>query len=218
VSHPTPHLRSGNAPGAPGGPAGPAGPEEPISTADRLLSTAAKLFREKGYASATTRELAQLLGIQKASLYHHIETKEDVLHALCMESLSRITADVRAVRDAAPPETRLKAMIEAHAQSALRDRDMHSTMLIELRSLSDNRRAEVVERRDAYEQMLRGTIRADQDAGRLRSDVDEKYLALALLNLLNWTIFWFDPRGDVDADSVGSLLGRIYLEGIRASD
>ena len=49
------------------------------STRDRLALSAASLFRTRGYAGATTRELALSLGLQSASLYRHIRKKEDLL-------------------------------------------------------------------------------------------------------------------------------------------
>jgi AcrR family transcriptional regulator len=183
------------------------------ATADRLLATAAQLFRRKGYAQSSTRELADLLGIQKASLYYHIRTKEDLLHAICLASLSHIIEEVSAVAREHPAEERLRAVIVAHVVSAIRDRDMHATMLMELRALSQERLAEVVERRDAYETLLRDVIVADQEASRVRSDVSAKYLTLALLNVLNWTIFWFDPDGGLSSDELGKVLATVFIEG-----
>ena len=69
----------------------------PARTKDRLLDTAAELFRRRGYANATTRELADELGIRKATLYHHINNKEELLEAVCLESLRRLMVDVTAL-------------------------------------------------------------------------------------------------------------------------
>ncbi len=54
---------------------------------DRILATAAQLFRLKGYAASTTRELANLLGIQRASLYYHVSSKEEILYELMRRAL-----------------------------------------------------------------------------------------------------------------------------------
>ena len=48
----------------------------------------------------------------------------------------------------------------------------------------------------------------------IRNDVDPKLLTVALLNLLNWTIFWFEPGGGLQADDLGEVLAKIYLQGI----
>lgn len=182
-------------------------------TSDRLLEVAASLFREHGYARTTTRQIAERLGIRKASLYHHISGKEDLLLKVCDESLSHITEAVGTAAKSGPPESRLRAMIDAHLASAVEERDLHATMLLELGALSADRRDEVVGKRDLYESMLRDAIVADQEAGRLRSDVDPRLLTLALLNMLNWTIFWFDPAGELDVGQLSELLATLFLDG-----
>jgi TetR/AcrR family transcriptional regulator, cholesterol catabolism regulator len=192
---------------------GDAGGDE--NTAERLLRLAAALFRQKGYAASTTRELASQLGIQKASLYHHIRGKEDLLFGISIRSLEHITEAVTMARDTAEPGKRLNAMITAHLVTALEDQDMHTTMLIELRSLSADRQQEVRERRDAYQAIFRDVVSEEQAAGRLRDDIGAGYLTLSLLNLLNWTIFWFDPAGSSSARDLAEVMWTIFFDGAR---
>lgn len=183
-------------------------------TRDRLLDTAAALFRRRGYASATTRELAEELGIRKASLYHHISTKEELLEAVCLESLRRLMAEARAILETESEP--LRPLIATHLTTALHDRNLHATMLLDSGALSAERRARVIEQRTEYERLLREVVAADQSAGRLRADMDPKLLTLALLNLLNWTVFWFDPEGEWSAPDVASRLTELYLDGAGA--
>ena len=185
-------------------------------TAKRLLDLAARLFWENGYAATTTRELAEALGVQKASLYYHIGSKEDLLYQICIESLDNIHEAVsQAVSDVRDPLRRVQVMIRAHVFSMLEDREKHATMLTELKALSPERRAEVVARRDQYESLVRGILTDAQDAAVLTSEIPAKELELGLLNLLNWTIFWYQPDGDLSPDDVTSLFERIYIMGVR---
>jgi TetR/AcrR family transcriptional regulator, cholesterol catabolism regulator len=186
----------------------------PGPTSQRLLRTAAALFREKGYSTTTTRELAALLGIQKASLYHHIDKKEDLLYRVSVDCLNRIQHEVeRAVRSNDVPIERLRALIHAHVSCALADQDAHATVLFELRALSGERKAEVIALRDRYEAFVRGAILAEQQSGLLRTDIPAKYLSLSLLNLLNWSIFWFHPDGGLTGTQVAEMLATVFLEG-----
>ena len=50
-----------------------------------VLAAAAKVFHEHGYAEATVQDVAHRAGILKGSLYHYIDTKEDLLFRLLME-------------------------------------------------------------------------------------------------------------------------------------
>jgi len=181
----------------------------------RVLATAADLFRRKGYSQSTMRELASLLGLKKASLYHYVERKDDLLSDICMESLRRIDSEVAKAAEGASTANRVSRVIHAHVRSALVDRDLHTVMLIELRALSPTRHGEVVKRRDMYEERIRGIIRMGQEDGLLRSDVKTEYLTLALLNLLNWTIFWYQPSGPLSPEELGDLLATQFLDGAR---
>jgi TetR/AcrR family transcriptional regulator, cholesterol catabolism regulator len=185
-------------------------------TSERLLAEAAQLFRQKGYAETTTRELADRLGVRKASLYHHISGKEDLLDRICRESLASIYETVSLAASGASPDERLRTIIRAHVVEAVRARDMHAVMLVEMRGLSPENRREVVALRDRYEELIRIAIVEGQTQGRIRTDIDSKYLTLSLLNVLNWTIFWFDPEGDLGAAELGDLLATVYLEGADA--
>jgi AcrR family transcriptional regulator len=191
-------------------------PVEPRgSTSERLLDTAAKLFWTKGYASTTTREIAALLGVQKASLYHHVSRKEDLLYAICVASLERIREAVQtAIEAESDPLERIKTLIRAHVGAMLEDQDKHSTMLTELRALSPDRRDEVVALRDAYEKVVRSVLERAQQAGAIRDDVPVKFLALGLLDLLNWAIFWFQRDGAMTADELGEFFVKLYVSGV----
>ena len=182
---------------------------------ERLREEAAQLFWKKGYAATTTREIAESLGVQRASLYYHIESKEELLYTLCVESLDNIhTAVAEAVADEDDPLDRVRAMIRAHVVSMLGDREKHATMLTELKALSEPRRAEVVRIRDEYERLVQGVLSEAQDAGLVWREASTKELELALLNLLNWTIFWYNPHGDLSPERLAQMFERIYLNGV----
>jgi AcrR family transcriptional regulator len=189
----------------------------PNGTRARLLDAAATLFSSKGYASTTTRELATLVGIQNASMYHHVRGKDELLRDLCFESLTRIDASGReAIESGVDPIDSLRRAIIAHVTTTLADREKHATMLTELRSLGPEVRAEVIRLRDAYEDMIAGVIEGAQKDGSMRTDIAARHLTLALLNLLNWTIFWFRPDGELSIDDLGEMLASLFLDGGRA--
>ena len=53
-------------------------------TRQRILDVALDLFTEQGYDGTSLREIAEQLGVTKAALYYHFESKEDILMALHM--------------------------------------------------------------------------------------------------------------------------------------
>lgn len=188
--------------------------DQTTSTADRLLAGAADLFRRKGYAATTTRELSALLGIQNASLYYHMEKKEDLLYKLCVSTLEDVAKVLRGcLAETSDPIEQLNLMMFRYTTVALQDRDRHATMLIEIRALSEERRDSIVALRDKNVAVVRRTMAAAQKAGQLRADIKPKYLTLALFNLLNWSIFWYRPDGELTPERIAAMMSSIFLDG-----
>jgi TetR/AcrR family transcriptional regulator, cholesterol catabolism regulator len=185
-----------------------------MTQSERATTIAAGLFATKGYAATTTREIAEALGVTKGTFYHHFPSKEDVLLEICEQSLSRITeAAVVIVEGTDEPRVRLESLIRSHIHTMLADQGMHTTMLLELRSLGVANRDRVVASRDAYEALIRDAISECQAAGALDADADTRLLALLLLNLLNWTIFWYRPGGAHTVDEIADASARMFLQG-----
>lgn len=192
------------------------GAERP--TAERMLNAAAALFSKKGYAATSTREIAALLRIQKASLYYHIESKEDLLYSICKSSLEQIRQDVgAAVQNVPDPLERTRILVRTHIESMLRDQDRHSATLSEMRALSKERLAHVISLRDAYEELVRTVLQEAQNAGALRGDIPVKYLCLILLGMVNRVEVWYRHSGALSPGELGEILAVIFLTGAAAT-
>ena len=182
-----------------------------------LLDAAAALFAKKGYDLTSTREIAAELGINKASLYYHIQTKEDLLYDICNSALRQIREDVEAaLKDSSDPLQRIEILIRTHIESMLREYERHSAALTEMSCLSTKRLAEVTALRDAYESLTRSVLDEAHTAGVVRQDVPVKYLCLALLGLLNRVLVWYRPNGPLSPAQIGTLFATIYLTGAAA--
>jgi AcrR family transcriptional regulator len=181
---------------------------------DQILAAAAALFAEQGYATTSTRELAARVGVRSASIYYHFPSKEAILHRICSDSLARITSAAGSATAAEPSVESFARMIEAHMRAVLRDRDMHATMLVELRRLSPDVQAEVLAARQRHEDLVRTEVVRLQKQGLFRADMEPRVVTLALLNLLNWTIFWFREGGPLDAGALADVFTRLFLEGV----
>jgi AcrR family transcriptional regulator len=188
---------------------------EVLPTSKRLLVSAASLFSEKGFAGTTTRELSDAIGVQKSSLYHHIDSKEALLFDLCKSTLADVSTVIRkALGLGGDAGEKLRRVLTDYTTLILTDRDRHTTMLVEIRSLSESHRKAVVRARDKNVREVRSVIEEAQRAGQMRSDITSKDLALGLFNLLNWSIFWYDDKGSKSPSEIASFLSRIYFEGV----
>src|SRR6187402_1215699 len=62
-----------------------------------ILKKAAQMFREKGFAATSMRDLAETVGIEAASLYNHIRSKNEMLEAICFDVANRFNANMDAI-------------------------------------------------------------------------------------------------------------------------
>ena len=112
----------------------------PLSSRQRLLDTSADLFWTRGYRATTTRQIAAVMGLQQASLYHHVSSKEDLLCEICRTALEELSSAAHASVDGATaPERCLEPLICALLRTELSHQKAHATMAFELRSISPNR-------------------------------------------------------------------------------
>jgi GntR family transcriptional regulator of vanillate catabolism len=186
----------------------------PKSTLGRFTRGAAELFARNGYESTSTRSLATLVGMEKATLYYHIEGKEDLLYLICKSSIEQLTDDVNAaITGIDDPEEQLQVWIQAHIVSLLRDQTQHATALAEARSASPERLTEIIRMRKAYQTRIRSLIEAGQRAGHIRSDIAAKYLGLMLEGLLDRTVIWYRRRGELSPVEIAAIFCNLFLTG-----
>jgi TetR/AcrR family transcriptional regulator, cholesterol catabolism regulator len=183
-------------------------------TLGKFIRGAAELFAKCGYESTTTRDLATLLGMERATLYYHVEGKEDLLYAICKSSIEQLGNDVmEATEGISDPLAQIQVGIQAHVVSLLRDQTQHATSLAEARALSPERLAEIVSMRKAYQARARSVLEAGQRAGSIRKDISSKYLGMMLEGLLDRTVVWFKRNGELSPSELGATLCRLFLEG-----
>src|SRR5574340_793077 len=180
-----------------------------------LHEAATRLFRERGFHATSMQDLAEALGMNRGSLYHYIEAKDDLLWAIVSEALARLDAAVRPALEAdGPAGRRLEQAIDAHLAFAAAHGDELAVIQIELRSLSPDRQAEIIERRDAYEAAWRRVIETGIMAGELRP-ADVALTTIAILSACNWFTQWFRADGPLSAEEVGAHFAHLFLDGLR---
>jgi AcrR family transcriptional regulator len=170
---------------------------------ERALSGAAHLFRTKGFAAATVREIAANAGILPGSLHYRFPTKESLLIALMERAVEQTTAAVRAaVATSRDPIERLRLGLRAHLRILLSGDDAIYVLLYEWRALTGKAREEMVRLRDRYESFWDGLLYEAAGAGRLRDGLDLKLLRLLGFGAINWVAQWYSPKGERNPEEI----------------
>ena len=137
-----------------------------------MYRTIAQLFRDRGFDATSVSDIARALGLTKAGLYHHFESKEALLFEIMMFGLDKVRDEVilpvRAIRD---PEERLRQLITRHARITTRGQGAVAHLQDEIRALPPPARKQVEQRMRVYFDLVRGTLDELHAAGRL-CDVD----------------------------------------------
>ncbi len=179
-----------------------------------MCRTAAQIFRDRGYDATSVSDVARALGMTKAGLYHHFESKEALLHEIMNYGLDRVRDDVvipvRAIRD---PEERLRQLVVRHARIATRGRGAIAHLGDEIRSLPPPARKQLEERMRAYFDLVRETVRELRDAGRLR-DVDPTVATFSLIGMILWLPRWFRQDGGLTQAQVADEVAKLALGGL----
>jgi AcrR family transcriptional regulator len=165
---------------------------------------ASELFHANGYAATSIRDIARALDIQGASLYAHVASKEDLLFAIvdrAATAFERAAAAADAETAAADPVERLAALVEAHVDVVTSDPQRASVFVTEWRHLSADRRAAMADRRDAYEQRIRGVVRDGIAVGAFRP-TDAAIATTFILTALNGIATWYRPDGRLSRDRI----------------
>src|ERR671926_1429455 len=150
-----------------------------------LTRAAARLFAEKGYHGTSTADLAEALGVQKGSLYAHIESKADLLWEVAREGSAAFHAALDGVPDEGPVVERIRAALRGHLRVVAEQLDVATVFVREWRYLEGERRDEIVAERRRYEERVRALFREARELGDVRTDLDDATATLLALSAAN---------------------------------
>jgi AcrR family transcriptional regulator len=180
---------------------------------DELTKIAARLFAKQGYQGTSLADLAEELGVQKPSLYHHIAAKEDLLWEVAWEGANAFHAALDAVPAEAPASERIRLALRGHLGVVAGQLDIATVFVREWRYLQGERHETFVAERRRYEGRIRELFREGVEGSELRTDLDIATAALLFLSAANWAYTWLRPGAETD-----ELADRLYsalLNGMR---
>jgi AcrR family transcriptional regulator len=182
-----------------------------------VLTAASHVFADVGYEKATLEDVAREVGINRATLYYYVGTKEELLVALLSEPIATVTSRLEedAARDA-PADEKLAAALRGYVKTL----DEHPELFIFLSenvhtAMTGPDAEELVSEADRYGRILTDVIRDGQKAGVFREDVDPQTSVLAILGMFNWMHRWYRPDGRRSLIDIGEDLIRLSLAALQ---
>jgi AcrR family transcriptional regulator len=182
---------------------------------DSLTDVALRVFAERGFDGASMDDVARAAGITKASIYHHVAGKEELLARglrRALDALFAILEEKRASRG--EPFERLEYIVGRVAVTTL-ELLPELSVLFGVRGNSLIER-EAIERRRRFDRIVADLIAEAQAEGTVRRDVDPAVAARLVFGLSNSAVEWYRPGGRLSAAEVAGTISRLAIEGLRA--
>jgi len=179
-----------------------------------MYRTIAQLFRDRGFDATSVSDIARALGLTKAGLYHHFDSKEALLFEIMMFGLDKVRDEViLPVRAIGDPEERLRQLITRHARITTRGHGAVAHLQDEIRALPPPARKQVEHRMRVYFDLVRGTLDELHAAGRL-CDVDRTVATFSLIGMILWLPRWFRQDGRLTQEHVAENIANLALGGL----
>lgn len=134
-----------------------------------ILAIAAHLFAEKGYKATSVKDIAELAGMEAASLYNHIKSKQEVLQVLLLDVAEKFNVAMDAISlEDIPPKLKLKKIIEAHLEIAFKNKHSVHLILHDWKELEAQQKENFLNLRNEYQSKFQKIIEDGIKAGSLK--------------------------------------------------
>ncbi|HJX42955.1 MAG TPA: TetR/AcrR family transcriptional regulator [Geodermatophilus sp.] len=186
----------------------------PGHSLDSLLDVAVALFNERGYDAASMEELAARLGVTKSAIYHHVPGKVELLRLAldrALDALSAVAAEPGAVTGRAID--RLEHVVRGSVR-VLAAELPSVTLLLRVRGNSPVEQAALARRRE-FDRVVTDLVRAAEEQGDVRPDVDPAVTSRLLFGTVNSLTEWYRPGGSLTADDLADALVATTFQGLR---
>jgi AcrR family transcriptional regulator len=172
------------------------------------------VFRQKGFHGASMADIAETVQLQKASLYHHVSSKQEILLALLDRALDMLFEQVEIIaKQPLPADEKLRQMVQVYLRLLAENSDLSSVLLFEHRSLEPAQHKRHIPNRDRFETLWREVLDDGIRAG-LFSSSDTALAVRALMGIMNWTLTWYRPDGTLSIEQIADQYTGLLLNGL----
>jgi TetR/AcrR family transcriptional regulator, cholesterol catabolism regulator len=183
----------------------------------RILEVARHLFREEGYRGTSLDQVAAELGVTRAAIYHWVPGKEALLCEIHDEAMDLLVMGFRDVqRQSLPPVQKLAAALRNHVLVVADNLDTIAVFFQDEASLPTGPARRIADRKRDYDHRMRDLVRAAQEDGAIRPELDPLVVVESLLGMCNWLYHWYDPQGPIKPQRLADHIVEIALAGVES--
>jgi len=189
--------------------------EVTIEPRQEILRAAARLFQQQGYDATSMNDVAAALKLSKGGLYHHFQSKDEILYNIMSHAMD-ITEErvINVVRRTEGAEERLRTLIRLHIGVVLSEEDREITvMLHENHPLPPALRRKINGRKKDYVHFVENLVAEVQRQRNSTSQVTPRAAAFALLGMINWIYQWYRPERPLSGEAIVRQYTDIFFRG-----
>ena len=182
---------------------------------EEIIRVAATLFKERGYSAVTMRDLAKSMGIKAASLYNHINSKQDILKEIIISLAEEFTSGMKTIMASSENATqKLKRIVTLHVDITSRNTFGMASLNNDWMHLEEQLDYYMKLRHD-YEDDFRSVILEGIKAGEF---IDSKpdVMLFSILSTLRSLYIWIPKKEDLDPTQLSQDLSDVLINGINA--
>ncbi|MDT0559052.1 TetR/AcrR family transcriptional regulator [Ichthyenterobacterium sp. W332] len=180
---------------------------------EEIISTAAKLFKEKGYSAVTMRDLASAMGIKAASLYNHISSKQDILKKIIISIAEEFTAGMNSIIESDSSNIeKLKQIVSLHVDITANNTNGMASLNNDWMHLEEQLDY-YLQLRNEYEANFLRLIQKGISTSEIKDNSPE-IIMFSMLTTLRSLYLWIPKKEDLDAKDLSQSLSVVLIEGI----
>lgn len=186
---------------------------KPETRKDEIIKTAAKLFKHKGYSAVTMRDLAKAMGIKAASLYNHINSKQDILKEIIISLAEEFTEGMKRIKTSQGTSIqKIKEIVKLHVNITSRNTYGMASLNNDWMHLEE--KLEYYQQlRSNYEDEFRNIlIEGINNNEIVDSNVD--VTLFSILSTLRSLYLWIPNKEDLNPEELAQNLSDVLINGI----
>ena len=181
---------------------------------ENIMRTAARLFAEKSFASATIMDLAEACQSSRGALYHYFDSKEEILECILSEHVNTMLAELQKIgEERLEPLEHLRTLTRRIMQLNVENRSEQIVLLNDWNQLSSTLQTEIASSQRKIVSIIRDALTRVDGARKITPSNGSAY-AMMFMGLLNYTYTWFDPEAGLSAEGYADLAVDVFLEGL----
>jgi AcrR family transcriptional regulator len=161
------------------------------------------------------REIADALGVTKAAIYYHFESKDQLHYEIHLRLMDEALEQMQEVADSGlPAPEKIELVVAGNLRSIADNRGAYTVLLREGGNLNLSHWTQLAEKREAYRRLVEQVIDDGVVSGAFEVE-DVGVAALALLGMCNWSYTWITPDGKTPIESLAQQFARIFIAGVQ---